>query len=537
MQLSLKALSPGLLLLLLLLILLLMIAGALLSFGDLHTLLSFPKNSRHLIIFSLTQATLSTLFSLLIGLILAWSLHYHPKFFGRNALLSLFSASLVLPSIIVAFGIIGVYGRNGILAQIFELFDWKISNLYGLKGILLAHIYLNASYATKTLLHAFETISLNRYKLSASLGFSTWQRFWHIERVALLPTLKQIAITIFLLCFSSFAIVLLLGGSPANRTLEVAIYEAIRIEFDIPKATSYALLQLLIASLLILLVNHQQIRGSDLKAGSFDLFFLQTPSSAIIQKGVIAIFTLFFLSVIFIIIQEGLNADFYAIITDPLFQQSLKTSLIVASISALFSVIFTLLLSDLKHRFSLTIGDQTSSKFNNFISLLITIVANSYLLISSLILGLGFFLLALRFRLPPDSVAPFALILTNVLLTLPFGFALVYPLLHRIGKKYDKLILSLDISNYTRWHLINLPHLKGPLIYLFTLSFCFSLGDLGIIALFGNEHFTTLPWYLYSLMGSYRNSEASGIAFLLLILILILFLIGERLATRQSSHI
>ncbi len=527
MHTSLKTLLPGFSLLLFLLSLLLVMASLLLSFGDLHTLFSFPENSRHLISFSLIQATLSTLFSLLIGLILAWSLHYHPRFFGRDALISLFSASLVLPAIIVAFGIIGVYGRNGLLAHFFDLLGWKISNLYGLKGILLAHTYLNASYATKTLLHAFETISLNRYKLASSLGFSPWQRFWHIERIALLPTLRQIAVTIFLLCFSSFAVVLLLGGSPANRTLEVAIYEAVRIEFDIPKATSYALLQLSIASILIILANQKQLQGSDLKASLFDLHFLHSSRIARVQKIFIALFSLFFLSVIWVIVQEGLHADFLQIFADPIFRQSLSTSLIIASISALLSLLFTLLLSDLKRQL----------QHKRLFSFLISIVANSYLLISSLILGLGFFLFSLRFHISQEITAPIALILTNVLLTLPFGFALISPLLQRVDKKYGKLILSLDLTPYTRWRLIELPYLKGSLIYLFTLSFCFSLGDLGIIALFGNEHFSTLPWYLYALMGSYRNSEASGVALLLLMLILILFLIGERLAKRQTSHL
>ena len=40
----------------------------------------------------------------------------------------------------------------------------------------------------------------------------------------------------FMLCFTSFTIVLALGGGPQNSTLEVAIYQAIFFEFDLPKA-------------------------------------------------------------------------------------------------------------------------------------------------------------------------------------------------------------------------------------------------------------------------------------------------------------
>ena len=46
-----------------------------------------------------------------------------------------------------------------------------------------------------------------------------------------------------MLCFTSFTIVLALGGGPQNSTLEVAIYQAIFFEFDLPKAALFALVQ------------------------------------------------------------------------------------------------------------------------------------------------------------------------------------------------------------------------------------------------------------------------------------------------------
>jgi len=67
------------------------------------------------------------------------------------------------------------------------------------------------------------------------------------------------------------------------------------------------------------------------------------------------------------------------------------------------------------------------------------------------------------------------------------------------------------------------------------LAFCFSLGDLGIIALFGSDEFSTLPWYLYQLMGSYRTTDAAGVALILLVLVVSVFIIVPRVF--RSKHV
>ena len=60
---------------------------------------------------------------------------------------------------------------------------------------------------------------------------------------------------VFVLCFNSFAVVLSLGGGPQSTTLEVAIYQALKYDFNIPEALSLAWLQLLIAGGLFLLMT------------------------------------------------------------------------------------------------------------------------------------------------------------------------------------------------------------------------------------------------------------------------------------------
>ena len=94
-----------------------------------------------IILFTTLQASLSTIISLVLGAILAWSLSHRRQFAGRKLLIALLSLSMVLPSLVVAFGLISVLGRNGWVNQVLESLNLPgfDSAIYGLTGILIAH--------------------------------------------------------------------------------------------------------------------------------------------------------------------------------------------------------------------------------------------------------------------------------------------------------------------------------------------------------------------------------------------------------------
>ena len=65
-----------------------------------------------------------------------------------------------------------------------------------------------------------------------------------IEWPAMRAALPGVAGLVFMLCITSFTIVLTLGGGPAATTLEVAIYQALRFDFDPARAVALTLLQI-----------------------------------------------------------------------------------------------------------------------------------------------------------------------------------------------------------------------------------------------------------------------------------------------------
>lgn len=96
---------------------------------------------RHVTGFSFYQAFLSTLLSVVPAIPVAYALSRR-QFIGRALLLRLFAMTLVLPVLVAVFGLLSIYGKSGLLNQWFAAAGWDITlNIYGLSGILLAHIF------------------------------------------------------------------------------------------------------------------------------------------------------------------------------------------------------------------------------------------------------------------------------------------------------------------------------------------------------------------------------------------------------------
>ena len=204
------------------------------------------------------------------------------------------------------------------------------------------------------------------------------------------------------------------------------------------------------------------------------------------------------------------------------------TSISLATVSSILTVIIALFLSNTRRNFTLPTR-LANRPFAKVLDAMIAFSGNLYLAIPSLVLGLGFFLMYQKYDGSEIFWATVALLSANVLMSLPFALSVLTPVMHKTAQRYDKLAFSLGLTKLQRWVYVEYPYLKSSLGYIFALAFCFSLGDLGIIALFGSDEFSTLPWYLYQLMGSYRNADAAGVALVMLVLVLSVFIVIPKL--------
>lgn len=148
-----------------------------------------------------------------------------------------------------------------------------------------------------------------------------------------------------------------------------------------------------------------------------------------------------------------------------------------------------------------------------------------------IVLATGFFLLLNSTTGTTDLGAiPYGLvILTNALMAIPYALKVLDNPMRDLAERYNPLCLSLNISGFNRLKLIELKALRNPLAQAVAFASVLSVGDFGVIALFGNEDFRTLPFYLYQQIGAYRNADAAVTALILFLLCFGLFTVLERL--------
>jgi thiamine transport system permease protein len=87
-----------------------------------------------------------------------------------------------------------------------------------------------------------------------------------------------------------------------------------------------------------------------------------------------------------------------------------------------------------------------------------------------------------------------------------------------VNSRYSLLCQSLGMQGWQRLKVVELRALKRPLAQALAFACVLSIGDFGVVALFGNDDFRTLPFWLYQQIGSYRSQDGAVTALLLLLL-------------------
>ncbi|MFI5018252.1 MAG: thiamine/thiamine pyrophosphate ABC transporter permease ThiP, partial [Dongiales bacterium] len=106
---------------------------------------------RHVLLFTTIQALLSALLSVGLALPVARALARRTRFPGRTLLLRLFGLPMVMPAIVAVFAIVTLYGESGWLHRLAAGAGRPLGSfLYGLGGILIAHVFFNMPFAART---------------------------------------------------------------------------------------------------------------------------------------------------------------------------------------------------------------------------------------------------------------------------------------------------------------------------------------------------------------------------------------------------
>jgi thiamine transport system permease protein len=214
-------------------------------------------------------------------------------------------------------------------------------------------------------------------------------------------------------------------------------------------------------------------------------------------------------------------------VPDAMVLGAVATSVAIAVPAAALSLLASLLLT--RGRLALAAADRPHAARLMAVAPLISIAT------PPLAFAAGLYLLARQVTEPTRIAVP-TLILVNAMMALPFAHRIVDPLLTLSSDRYGRLAASLGMTGWARLKVVEWPITRAAAGSAFAYAAALSLGDLGVVTLFGSDALVTLPALLYERLGAYRLSDAESIAAILSALVLLLFLAADRLARRDAPR-
>jgi thiamine transport system permease protein len=465
--------------------------------------------------FTVVQALLSAALSCLLAVPAARALARR-RFPGRAALIALLGAPFLLPAIVAVFGILAIWGRAGLVSSLLEAAGLPGLDVYGMRGVVLAHVFFNVALVARLVLQGWLAIPAEEFRLAAQLGFGPRDVFRVIELPMLREVLPGAFVLVFLLCMTSFAVALTLGGGPRATTVELAIYQALRFDFDLGRAAWLALIQFALCgsvAVVALRLSAEAGFGAGL-AGSVTRWDADRPGLRALDAATLVLLALFLGLPLGAVALRGLAAIAAGLpaATWPAALRSLGVALASAALAVALGLALAALVDARRARGGGRLLEAAG---------LMTLAASPF------VIGTGLFILLY------PLADPFALALpvtatVNAAMALPFVLRALLPALAEARSGYGRLADSLGMRGLPRFRLVTWAHLRRPMGFAAGLAAALSMGDLGVIALFAPPEVATLPLLMQRLMAAYRMEAAAGVGLVLVALTYALFWAFDR---------
>lgn len=495
-----------------------------------------PDQLTRPLFFTLGEATLSTLLTLLVGLPSAW-LMSRLDFRGREALRLLTLLPFILPTVVVAAAFNTLLGPRGwlnlALMGLFNLSSPPVALLNSLPAILLAHVFYNTSIVIRIVGSAWSRLNERLPQAARMLGASPWQAFREVTLPLLSPAIWGATLLVFLFDFTSFGVVLMLGG-PRFATLEVQIYiEALSL-LNLPVAGLLSLVQLAFTLLITAAQNRLSLPRFGKAALSNEKASRRLPrkgAERTFTRGFSGLLALFFaLPLLSLVsrsfftleaargqrglVQTGFTLQNYL----ELFQNrsgslfyvppltAMRNSLIFAALTIILATVLGLLAA-----YALAREDR----LNRFMEPFFTLPLGA----SAVTLGLGFLVV---FQSPPWRGAGFPLLIpiAHSLVALPLVVRTLLPALRGIPDSLRGAARLLGASPARVFREVDLPLLLRPLLVSMVFAFTVSLGEFGATSFLSTPTTPTLPVAIYRYLsqpGSLNYGQALAMSVVLLV--------------------
>lgn len=491
--------------------------------------------------FTFYQALLSTLFTLLLGLPSAY-LFACFDFRGKSLLRALTAVPFMLPTVVVAASFNSLLGPRGLVSTIFPQADFQFVGT--LPAILVAHIFYNTTIIIRIVGNALSSLDPKLEQTARSLGANTLRVWWNVTLPLLRPSLLAASLLVFLFDFTSFGVILLLGGSRFS-TLEVEIYLRVLKLPNLPLAALLSVIQLVCTLVFSILYTRFASRGSQINPRNLTIQ-PKTLRQKLYIAGLGLLLSAFFLAPLASLpirslarleadrgqrgeVQYGFTTDYYR----EIFVNRRGSVFYVPPIRAAFNslayasgtVILSLLLG-----FPAAFALARPTRLEKVLDPLVMLPLGS----SAVMLGLGF-ILSFGAWLTSPLLVPFA----HTLVALPFVIRALQPAIASIPDRLRRAAASLGASPLEVWRNIDLPILRRATLSAATFAFTVSLGEFGATLLLTRPEYPTIPVAIERFLsqpGGLNYGQAMAMATILMLLTLVGILLIEKFRMPNSGE-
>ena len=497
------------------------------------------------LLFTFYQATLSTLLTLLLGLPSAY-LFARYNFRGKSLLRALTAVPFMLPTVVVAAGFSALLGPRGLLSTFFPLYSFSFTGT--LPAILVAHVFYNTTIIIRLVGNALSSLDPKLEAAARSLGANPSRVWWNVTFPLLRPSLLASLLLVFLFDFTSFGVILLLGGSQF-ATLEVEIYLRVLRLPNLPLAALLSVIQLICTMLLSILYTRFAARSVVQTAPRSAESTIRKPKTLrekIFVATLIFLLTSFFLLPLSALpmrslfrieadrgqrgqVQYGLTTDYYSELFINRRGSVFYVPPIRATVNSLAyagsTVIIALLLG-----FPAAFALSKPRRLERILDPLIMLPLGS----SAVMLGLGF-ILSYGAWLSSPWLVPFA----HTLVALPFVIRTLQPAIASIPQRLRQAASLLGASPWEVWKNIDLPILRRATLSAATFAFTISLGEFGATLLISRPEYPTIPVAIERFLsqpGGLNYGQAMAMATTLMVLTVASILLIEKFRIPGSGE-
>jgi len=491
--------------------------------GDLASPLDVVTDpvTREVVWFTIWQAVASTALTIAVALPAAYVLGRF-AFPGRALVRALVVVPFVLPTVVVALAFLALL-PDGLER--------------GWAAILVAHAFFNVAVVVRVVGTFWAGLDPRVSEAASTLGAGPWRRLREVTLPLLAPSLAAAAAVVFLFSFTSFGVVLILGG-PSYSTIEAEIYnQAVRL-FDLRTAAILSLVQLACVAITVWVTLRLETRLSVAGHLRSERETLRRPSTrrewAIVggSLGALGLFLGLPLAVLVersLAVGDGHGLDAYrelgrptsALLATP--WEAILNSVVYAAAATAIAVVVGGLAA-------FVIAGRRGARVLDGL-LMLPLGA------SAVMLGFGFVIAFDRW--PVDfRAAPWIVPVVQALVALPFVVRAVAPTLRAIDERQREAAALLGASPARVRTEIDLPIVGRALAVAAGFAFAISLGEFGATVFLARPDNPTLPVAIFRFLGrpgELNAAQAYALAVILMGVTVISVVLVERVRRRGDG--